>query len=298
MTISKFAVGTLGAVVFALALVFAVAPTTHAQEFDGFDGYSDCSDCGYDYSYDSGFDGFDGVDSCDWDCGSGYDGYTGSDCNDFGCGGGYGGGSYGGGSWGGGVYVAPTHTTTVTPSVNNVNNNYNTNNNQNVNNVNVTVGSTDNDNNDDHNDHNYSNHNRHISYNPPVVYNPPVYTPYVTLSQVPYTGLELGFWGTVAYWGFLVLWCLLAAYLIAVKKVHTRWANRIKVFLFGDDSIVSHPAYMQVETPVFAAASAAVAPQIATLGEVHTHNASTAVANDSEEDTTDPFILSQINRYN
>src|SRR3990167_4271163 len=76
---------------------------------------------------------------------------------------------------------------------------------------------------------------------PAPVYTPPVYypaqqpiaynnTPYVTLAAVPYTGLELGFWGTIAYWGFLVLWCLIAAYLIVVKKIQ----NKIAAWFTGD----------------------------------------------------------------
>ena len=55
----------------------------------------------------------------------------------------------------------------------------------------------------------------------PIAYNN---TPYVTLAAVPYTGLELGPVGTALYWGFLVLWCLFAAYLIVVKKVHNKIA--------------------------------------------------------------------------
>ncbi len=57
-------------------------------------------------------------------------------------------------------------------------------------------------------------------------YVPPAYnTPYVSLSAVPYTGLELGPYGTVIYWSFLILWCLFAAYLVAVKKVQNNIAN-------------------------------------------------------------------------
>jgi hypothetical protein len=36
----------------------------------------------------------------------------------------------------------------------------------------------------------------------------------VYLSQIPYTGLDLGTWGTILYWTLLVLWCVAAAYLI------------------------------------------------------------------------------------
>src|SRR3989344_9259150 len=81
---------------------------------------------------------------------------------------------------------------------------------------------------------------------PAPVYTPPVYVPaqrpiaynnapYVTLAAVPYTGLELGFWGTIAYWGFLVLWCLIAAYLIVVKKIQ----NKIAAWFTGNSQNIS-----------------------------------------------------------
>ena len=37
---------------------------------------------------------------------------------------------------------------------------------------------------------------------------------YLYLSQVPYTGLDLGFWGTIVYWVLLVVWSLALAYLV------------------------------------------------------------------------------------
>lgn len=103
----------------------------------------------------------------------------------------------------------------------------------------------------------------------PIAYNQ---TPYISLSQVPYTGLELGFWGTILYWGFLVLWCLIAAYLIVVKKVQNRVLRSLNSFLFGDS--VSHTvAQKPVALPQ--SYSAPVVPQV---------------------DAIDPFIVSQINR--
>lgn len=114
------------------------------------------------------------------------------------------------------------------------------------------------------------------NYNPPVVYNPPIAyaaTPYVALSAVPYTGLDLGFWGTIAYWGFLILWCLVAAYLVVVKKVQNRILRSLNSFLFGDAPVASHEA--AVAAPAVQAYSAPVAPQA---------------------DMVDDFILSQINR--
>lgn len=98
-------------------------------------------------------------------------------------------------------------------------------------------------------------------------YAPNYQQPYVTLSAVPYTGLELGPVGTALYWGFLVLWCLMAAYLIAVKKVH----NKIAAWFAGskaEHTVVSH-------AQVAPAAPAKVAPQY---------------------DGIDPFIASQIHR--
>jgi hypothetical protein len=105
-------------------------------------------------------------------------------------------------------------------------------------------------------------------------YVPPV-TPYVTLSAVPYTGLDLGPVGTVVYWGFLIAWCVLAAYLIAVKRVHMsiyRWYNEM---LFGTstETIVSTPVMATTAGPVSAPAP------------VRSHT-----------EVMDPFILSQINR--
>jgi len=112
-------------------------------------------------------------------------------------------------------------------------------------------------------------------YRQPTYYQPPVYnynsTPYVSLSAVPYTGLELGFWGTVVYWSVLVLWCLFAAYMLVVKRAHTKVATWFKAFLFGSTTVVvaktvSLPAKREV----------VVAPQ--TL------------------DKTDDFIMAQILR--
>ncbi|MSR70758.1 hypothetical protein EXS62_01845 [Candidatus Kaiserbacteria bacterium] len=94
--------------------------------------------------------------------------------------------------------------------------------------------------------------------------------PAITLSSLPYTGLELGTFGTIMYWGFLVLWCLLAAYLIAVKKVHYKVA-----------------AWFAGSTQT----SAPVAP----VSRTHSHIAPKAVAQ-SEWSGIDPFIASQINR--
>lgn len=103
-----------------------------------------------------------------------------------------------------------------------------------------------------------------------TIYPTPAPQPYVTLSQVPYTGLELGPVGTVVYWGFLVLWCLMAAYLIAVKKVQ----NKVVAWFAG-----STPSHARVSH----AAPAAHAPVV---------KVATPVSG------IDPFIQSQIHRSN
>jgi hypothetical protein len=105
----------------------------------------------------------------------------------------------------------------------------------------------------------------------PVVYSSA--TPYIALSQTPYTGLELGFWGSIAYWGFMVVFALFAAYLIAIKRVQNTVANYLKSVLFGtDDEEVEAPTTDETpEAPAFVAA--------ATKG-----------------DEIDSFIMSQINR--
>jgi hypothetical protein len=58
-------------------------------------------------------------------------------------------------------------------------------------------------------------HHHHHSSKPDVYFSsrqaPPLGTVY--LSEIPYTGLDLGPVGTVVYWTLLVLWCLAAAYL-------------------------------------------------------------------------------------
>ena len=66
---------------------------------------------------------------------------------------------------------------------------------------------------------------------PPIQVPPQV--PYVTLSQVPYTGLDLGTWGTFVYWTSLALWCLFMAYLIVVKRVHYKIADMFSWALFS-----------------------------------------------------------------
>ncbi len=71
----------------------------------------------------------------------------------------------------------------------------------------------------------------------PIYIPPPYYAqapaPAVSLSQVPYTGLDLGVGGTVTYWAFLIFWGVLAAYLLIVKRVQNRLADHLGSVLFG-----------------------------------------------------------------
>ncbi len=118
-------------------------------------------------------------------------------------------------------------------------------------------------------------------YRAPVVYQQPVVayaaTPYVSLSQVPYTGLDLGFWGTIAYWGAMIIFALVVAYLLAIKRVQNTIALKFKNFLFGttetEEVVVTTHAPAQVQV-------------------VHT----APVVSESSEDVIDSFIMSQINR--
>jgi hypothetical protein len=67
----------------------------------------------------------------------------------------------------------------------------------------------------------------------------PSYQTQVELSQVPYTGLDLGFWGTIAYWGFIWFWVFAAAYLVAVKGVLNRFWRWLMQVLYGDEWALS-----------------------------------------------------------
>ena len=83
---------------------------------------------------------------------------------------------------------------------------------------------------------------------------------FVYLSQIPYTGLDLGPWGTAMYWIMLMLWSLAAAYLVffsampfALKRVNA-FGSQVKETLAGDRS-VSAPVAEHTSIPVQEAAS-------------------------------------------
>jgi len=78
-----------------------------------------------------------------------------------------------------------------------------------------------------------------VAYQQPVVYQSQQYYPAVTLSQVPYTGLDLGFWGTLAYWGFILLWVFAAVYLVMFKGVLNRATSWLMSVLYGEEWAIS-----------------------------------------------------------
>jgi hypothetical protein len=105
---------------------------------------------------------------------------------------------------------------------------------------------------------------------------PTTLPPYITLSAVPYTGLDMSPEMAALYWAFVVVWCLVAAYLIAVKKAHYAVARSLKSFLFGAGTT---PVEVTMSTPAVAHAGAHASS--------HNHN---------HGDETDEFVLSQIHR--
>jgi hypothetical protein len=109
-----------------------------------------------------------------------------------------------------------------------------------------------------------------------VAYNNP--TPYISLTAVPYTGLDLGPFGEVVYWSLLVLMCLLGAYLIAVKRVQNDMARWLKTFLFGEKEA---PAVIAPATPI---------------NVVHTPTTQYARTIPAPASGVDDFIMSQIHR--
>lgn len=130
------------------------------------------------------------------------------------------------------------------------------------------------------------------TYIPPLS-NPP---PYITLAAVPYTGLDLGPVGTAIYWGFLIAWCLFAAYLIAIKRIHMTLYRWYKKALFGEEVHI-HAA---VE-PSFAGFSQSDLVKLAGMlrGVVEgptTYAGYISPKTSVSEDAADNFITSQINR--
>ncbi len=132
-----------------------------------------------------------------------------------------------------------------------------------------------------------------VLYNPPIAYNNP--SPYVTLSQVPYTGLDLSLWQLILYWSFLVLWCLAAAYLIVIKRVQNRILNSIKKFLLGTSKTAIAKSTPEATVQSQNIDINALAVQIAALINPKVSAVKNAPLTD-ESDMIDSFVLSQINR--
>ncbi|MGC9602138.1 MAG: hypothetical protein ABSE76_00125 [Minisyncoccia bacterium] len=269
----------------------SIAPLAHAQEFG--DG-SDDGCCSYDYydtatpSYDNSTPSYDYYDTAI----PSYDYYDtaipsySTPSYSYSTGGYSAGGYYTGGySTGGYNYstpgsnvYAPTNTTVTTDNNTCTNNSCNTNNNITnpapvINNV-IAYPPT-------QTQVQYCAAGYYGTYpncylNQPVAYN--TATPYVTLTQVPYTGLDLGFWGTIAYWGAMILFALVVAYLIVIKRVQNVIALRLKYFLFGSTDVEENKEEITVaHTPT------QVVPKMYATVPV-------------SEDIVDSFILSQINR--
>lgn len=306
---------------FLVVGAFSVAPLAHAQEFDGgydfgIDGGGGC--CGGDTIVPSSIDypyntiAPSSIDYPQYDYSQPYSpGYM-----DYGyMGGGYLGGSYLGGSYLGGGSYLPTsgggNFQTQSQSQAQVSNNTNTNVNNNI----ITIGAQTQQTPVCANGYSgtypncylpqpvcqsgyygtYPNCYHQVYNQPPVYQNPPIVyqhppiaynnpTPYVSLSAVPYTGLDLGFWGTIAYWGFLILWCLVAAYLVVVKKVQNRIFRSLSNFLFGNYA-ASHTTALTLEG----------VRSVASDSAQHV-SAPVAAPVVSQVDAIDDFILSQINR--
>ena len=107
----------------------------------------------------------------------------------------------------------------------------------------------------------------------PMAYN---YPPSISLSAVPYTGLDLSPTEEAIYWTFLVLWCLVAAYLIAVKKIQVSIVRWLNATLFGGSTRTTKTIVKSTHT---------VAPVI-----------KTATVEKAVDAYSDPFILAQVNR--
>ena len=275
--------GIAFAALLVLAIPFAFASQAHAADIDGGETWGDyySSDTGYSgdtwgdyYPSDSGYAGDTWGDYYPSDSGFSGGGFGGSG---FSGGWGFGGSGSGGGSMRQAQSLSNTNT--------NINENYCTNGSCNTA-VNAPTNIVT----------NYPPAQNVVYAQPSYPIYPPVYTqpayypaqrqvaynntPYVTLAAVPYTGLELGPVGTALYWGFLVLWCLLAAYLIVVKKIQ----NKIAAWFTGN-ATQNSASQKSSDLPSSGALRATPAGQTFVK-----HNSAPLFSG------IDSFVLSQINR--
>jgi hypothetical protein len=92
---------------------------------------------------------------------------------------------------------------------------------------------------------------------------------YLYLSQIPYTGLDLGSVGTVVYWAALIAWALALAYLVlfgvapAVNRFFRNLGARVTEVLNTQEPVYAGvPQRMSVAAPVTPVAPRAPAPVI------------------------------------
>ncbi|MBA3789530.1 hypothetical protein H0X32_04055 [Patescibacteria group bacterium] len=93
---------------------------------------------------------------------------------------------------------------------------------------------------------------------PPPPYIPPAppTAAYISLSQIPYTGLDLGPVGTVVYWVALIVFCASAAYLTLFNLVPFLY-RRLHLFGAGVSQVINQPSAV-MPLASYAAAAAPV----------------------------------------
>jgi hypothetical protein len=116
---------------------------------------------------------------------------------------------------------------------------------------------------------------------------------YVSLSQIPYTGLDLGPVGTIVYWIALIVFCLAAAYLMLFKVVPFVYHGLQK---FGLDlsyminepashlATAGHAAAVSAPVTYATAHSAPVAPSVPAMSSASARNVMTSSAAYSTEE--------------
>src|SRR3989338_3885676 len=109
--------------------------------------------------------------------------------------------------------------------------------------------------------------------------NPPVYPPYITLTQIPYTGLDLGIVGNCIYWFSILAFALAAGYLAVYylpalagikARVPIRAMEAPMIFAksvatsvpFVRNTIENHAGWMPQDSMTFARAENGRAPRI------------------------------------
>jgi len=109
--------------------------------------------------------------------------------------------------------------------------------------------------------------------------NPPVYPPYITLTQIPYTGLDLGIVGNGIYWFSILAFALAAGYLAVYylpalagikARVPIRAMEAPMIFAksvatsvpFVRNTIENHAGWMPQDSMTFARAENGRAPRI------------------------------------